>query len=137
VPVPGTKRRPLPLLGAVIVVGRGSLTLAACNSGESSSAGGGAAAADALKAPISRCQQIGGVLADGPDPDGAPVGATLNQILPLRDIHSSETSVSQKVAKLVSADQALYDSNGTNEGAATASKNGEAVLNKACRGVAA
>jgi hypothetical protein len=128
------ERRPLRLLGVAVVVG-GSLVLAACSSGGSSSANGGSANA-AAKVPTSLCQRIGGVLSDGPDSDVDPVGAALSQILPLQDIHSSDTSVIHTVSKLVSADQAFYHSNGTDKTAATAIKKAEASLNKACPGVA-
>jgi hypothetical protein len=121
------------------MVGGGSLALAACSSGGSPSASGGggaATAATAAKAPTSLCQQIGGVLSDGPDSDADPVGAALSQILPLQAIHSSDDSVIHTVSKLVSADQAFYNSNGTDKSAATAIKNAETSLNKACPGVA-
>jgi hypothetical protein len=129
-----TKLRPAQLLAVAIVLGGGSLGLAACSSGGSSSAssGGGAAA----KAPTSLCQKIGGILADGPDSDADPVGAALSQIRPLQDIRSSDNSVIHTVSKLVSADQSFYNSNGTNKTAASAIKKAETLLNKACPGVA-
>ena len=128
------ERRPLRLLGVAVVVG-GSLVLAACSSDGSSSANSGSANA-AAKVPTSLCQRIGGVLSDGPDSDADPVGAALSQILPLQDIHSSDTSVIHTVSKLVSADQAFYHSNGTDKTAATAIEKAEASLDKACPGVA-
>ena len=130
------ERRPLRLLGVAVMVGGGSLALAACSSGGSSSASSSGGADAAAKAPTVLCQQIGGVLSDGPDSDADPVGAALSQILPLQGIHSSDTSVIHTVSKLVSADQAFYHSNGTDKTAATAIKKAEASLNKACPGVA-
>jgi hypothetical protein len=135
-------KRPLPLFEAVIVAGGGSRALSACSSGWSSSADqGGGAAATKASAPL--YQQIGGVLADGPDLDADPGGAALSQMLPLQDVRGlsrtptvRKASVIQNVAKLVSADRAFYNSNGTNKTAATAIKNAVALLNTACPGVA-
>jgi hypothetical protein len=118
------------------MVGGGSLALAACSSGGSSSASGGGGAEAAAKVPTSLCQQIGGVLSDGPDSDADPVGAALSQILPLQGIRSSDTPVIHTVSKLVSADQAFYHSNGTDKTAATSIEKTEASLNQACPGVA-
>jgi hypothetical protein len=130
------ERRPLRLLGVAVMVGGGSLALAACSSGGSSSASSSGGADAAEEVPTSLCQQIGGVLSDGPDSDADPVGAALSQILPLQGIHSSDTSVIYTVSNLASADQAFYHSNGTDKTASTAIEKAEAALNKACPGVA-
>ena len=119
------------------MVGGGLLALAACSSGGSSSASSsGGAEQRRTKVPTPLCQQIGGLLADGPDSDADPVGAALSQILPLQGIRGSDTSVIHNFSKPVSADQAFYHSNGTDKTAATAIKKAEASLNKACPGVA-
>jgi hypothetical protein len=134
VSVSKTKQRPLQLVAAAITVSAGSLALAACSSGPSSATSGGAAAA--AKTPSALCQQILAVLSDGPDSGADPVGYALSQIMPLQAIHSSDTSVMHTVSQLVSADQAFYNSNGTDKSAATAIKKADASLNKACPGVA-
>src|SRR5580658_9784510 len=36
------------------------------------------------------CRQVSAVLADGPDPDSDPVGYAEAQILPLRQVHTSD-----------------------------------------------
>ena len=36
------------------------------------------------KAPVALCNELNGVLSDGPDPGDDPVGYTLSQILPLQ-----------------------------------------------------
>ena len=95
---------------------------------------GGAAAA--ATAPQALCQQLNGVLADGPDPDADPVGYAFSQIEPLQAIHSSDSSAVHEVSKLISADQAFYNSNGSDKAAATAIKKADASLNKVCPGVA-
>jgi hypothetical protein len=132
VPVSKSKRRPL---GLLILAGTGSLVLAACSSGGSSAPSGGAAAA--AQAPQALCQQLTAVLSDGPDPDADPVGYALSQIQPLEGIHSSDSSAMHAVSALVSADQTLYNSNGSDKAAATAIKKADVSLNKACPGVAA
>jgi hypothetical protein len=133
VPVSDIERRPLQLLGVAALIGAGSL-FAACSSGGSSGGSGGAAAAAA--APHALCQQLNGVLADGPDPDADPVGYALSQIEPLQAIHSSDSSAMHKVSRLIAADQGFYNSNGSDKAAATAIKKADASLNKVCPGVA-
>ena len=131
--VSDSKRRPLRLLSVATLVGAGSLAFAACSSGGSSGGGGAAAAAAAPKA---LCQQLSGVFADGPDPDADPVGYALSQIEPLQAIHTSDATALRAMSKLISADQAFYNSNGSDKAAATAIKKADASLNKACPGVA-
>jgi hypothetical protein len=128
--VSNINRRPLRFLGVGVLIGASALAFAACSSGGS----GGAAAA--ATAPRALCQQLNGVLSDGPDPDVDPVGYALSQIEPLQTIHSSDSSAVHEVSQLISADQAFYNSNGSDKAAATAIKKADASLNKVCPGVA-
>ena len=82
------------------------------------------------------CQQILAVLSDGPDPDADPVGYALSQIKPLAQIHTSDSSVSVTLRKLIAADRALVKSNGSDHTATSAIAKADAALNKACPGVA-
>ena len=101
---------------------------AACGS----SGGGGQASA----APPALCQRILAVLADGPDPAADPVGYALSQIKPLGQIDASDHSVRVTLDKLVAADQALVNSNGSDHAAKTAIARADKALNTACPGVA-
>jgi hypothetical protein len=120
--VPSWVRR-APLVVAALTVP----LLAAC---------GSSSPASAAKAPTSLCNKIQGVLSDGPDPDADPVGYALSQILPLGEIHSSDSSVQHTLASLVAADKNLVKSNGSDKADSTTIKKDNAMLNKACPGVA-
>lgn len=77
------------------------VVLAACGS-----SGGAPTAVTAATART--CQQIGAVLADGPDPDSDPVGYAEAQILPLQALHPSDGPLRQAIDGLMAADKAVY-----------------------------
>ncbi len=104
--------------------------VAACGSG-----GGGGGAAQAT-APAALCQQILGVLSDGPDPAADPVGYALSQIKQLSEIRSSDTSVIDTLHTLVAADRALVSSNGVDHAASRTIARSHRALNVVCPGVA-
>jgi hypothetical protein len=104
--------------------------LAAC----SSSASGGSSTQS--QAPAAVCQKVLAVLSDGPDPDADPVGYALSQIAPLGRIHTSDNTVAQRLSSLISADETLVRSNGSDHAATKAIAKDDADLNKACPGVA-
>jgi hypothetical protein len=108
-----------------VAVAAAAPLLAAC--------GGGAALA---KAPAAVCQQIGGVLSDGPDPGADPVGYALSEIKPLGQIHTSDASVADSLRKLIAADTALVASQGNDHAAKAAIAKATGALNTACPGVA-
>lgn len=60
----------------------------------------------------STCQQVSAVLSDGPDPDADPVGYAQAQVLPLSQIHTSDTSLRSAIAELASAYQRFVAANG-------------------------
>jgi hypothetical protein len=126
-----TPNRQVKLLAVSLVVA--PLALAACSSGSPGNTGGGAALA---KAPDALCQQLSGVFSDGPDPDADPVGYALSQILPLRNLHTSDRTVMTTVGRLVAADQDLVKTNGDDKPAAAAIKKADKTINQACPGVA-
>src|SRR5271156_6493265 len=66
----------------------------------------------ASSAPPATCQQVSAVLANGPDPDADPVGYAQAQILPLRQVHSSDDQLTRSLSDLESAYQNVVDSNG-------------------------
>jgi hypothetical protein len=103
--------------------------LAACSS---SSSGGKSTQS---KAPTAVCQKVLAVLSDGPDPDADPVGYALSQIAPLGQIHTSDSDVTQRLSALISADEALVHSNGSDHAATKSIAKDDADLNKVCPGV--
>jgi len=115
------------------LLGGAAMALAACSSGSNGVASGASAPAHA---PRALCQQLDGILSDGPDPGADPVGYALSQILPLRGVHSADASVMTALRQLVAADQALVRSNGDDHAATTAIGHADAALDRACPGVA-
>jgi hypothetical protein len=119
------------------------LVLAACSSGPSTSSGsgsetsgGGGATAALAKAPAAVCQQLDGILSDGPDPGADPVGYALSQIRQLRALRSSDTALDATTLKLAEADQVFVNAAGNDKAAAAAIKKDDAAINTACPGVA-
>ena len=58
------------------------------------------------------------VLANGPDPDADPVGYAEAQVLPLAQLHLSDTALAQSVQRLDSAYKAFSATNGAKGSAA-------------------
>jgi hypothetical protein len=124
-----------------------AVALAACGSGSSGSSGAASGSAGSsgpatsggaavqVKAPAVLCQQLTGILADGPDADADPVGSALSHILPLQSMHSSNPAVSAALARLVAADQQLVQSSGADKAAASAITRADSALEKICPGV--
>jgi hypothetical protein len=126
------ERARLPQLAVATFAVTVPLAVAACGSGGASTTGGGALA----KAPMAVCQQLNGVLSDGPDPTADPVGYALSQIRPLAGIHTSDGAVATTVGKLDSADQTLVRTNGRDSSAKADITQAFKKLNQACPGVA-
>jgi predicted Zn-dependent protease len=80
------------------------VALAACGSSSASSS---------QAAHTQTCQQVTAVLSDGPDPAADPVGYAEAQVLPLRQIHTSQKSLQQKIDELASAYHAYSSKNGS------------------------
>ena len=81
------------------------------------------------------CQRVSAVLSDGPDPDADPVGYAEAQVLPLRQISTSDQALHNAIGQLADAYQEFYSSNGTSkakEAVAVASKK----LDSICPGAA-
>jgi hypothetical protein len=78
--------------------------LAGCSSSGSSSA---------ESAKASGCEDVAAILSDGPDPGADPIGYAEAQILPLRQMHTSDSSLAAAVSKLADAYQAFYETKGS------------------------
>jgi hypothetical protein len=75
--------------------------LSACGSGPSS------------EASHQTCQSVAAVLSDGPDPGADPVGYAEAQVIPLRQIHTSDTALQSAIDKLASAYEQFYEAKGS------------------------
>ncbi len=76
------------------------------------------------------CQRVSAVLSDGPDPDADPVGYAEAQVLPLRQISTSDQALRNAIGQLADAYQEFYNSNGTSkatEAVAVASKKVDSI----------
>ncbi len=65
-----------------------------------------------ISAPAASCQAVSAALANGPDPRVDPVGYAEAQVLPLRDITTSNAGLHTAVLQLSSAYQSFYQENG-------------------------
>jgi hypothetical protein len=102
-----------------------------------SGCGSGASAQPPTQSPAVRttCQQVNAVLSDGPDPGADPVGYALAQVLPLRQIHTSDGALHVTIDDLASAYEEFYSSNGDEVAAKALSKASDKV-NAICPGAA-
>lgn len=131
--VPGPRARPVrtaALLACVLLAGS---ALAACSSSSAS------APASSLQGSVRQqaCTAVSGVLADGPDPDADAVGYAQAQVLPLRQLKLSDSSVQQAVDQLANAYQAVSTAGGSAAAAdAAAVTKAQNAVNAVCPGAA-
>jgi uncharacterized heparinase superfamily protein len=107
-----------------------AVALAAC--GSSSSSSSSSASRVAVK---QACQQVAAVLSDGPDPGVDPVGYAEAQVLPLRQIRTSQKPLQEMIDKLASAYRAFSSENGS-RGTKTAVNAASRQIDAACPGAA-
>ena len=92
-----------------------------------SGSGAGASPAKSSRATPAQiaktCTRVADVLSDGPDPDADPVGYALAQVLPLRQISTTDSTLQKDITNLASAYETVYETNGK--------KGTEAAVNKA------
>jgi hypothetical protein len=69
------------------------------------------------------CTRLADVLSDGPGPAADPVGYALAQVLPLRQISTTDSTLQKDITNLASAYETVYKTNGK--------KGTEAAVNKA------
>jgi hypothetical protein len=108
-----------------------TLALAACGSSS-----GSAAAAATASATRQACQQIAADLTDGPDPGADPAGYAEAQILPLRQVHVTGSSLKTAVSALATAYQRVFSSDGQSSAANQAVAAASKKLNAICPGAA-
>lgn len=106
-----TNRKRMPLAVAVLAaLSLTALGLTACSSAASTTQPAAQAKTAAVTAT---CEQVSGVLADGPDPDADPVGYAEAQVGPLGKIQTQDAALRDAIGKLASAYQDFYSSNGS------------------------
>jgi len=120
---PGRRHAPALAVAPAVVL---TLALAACSSS-------GASTATATK---KTCQQVGAILADGPDPAADPAGHAEAQILPLHQIRTSNARLRTAIGQLDTAYQQLFASNGASSSAIQAVADATKKINAICPGAA-
>lgn len=98
------------LVAAVALV----VMLAACGSSSKPAPSSAQVNKGVNKANKHTCEQIEATLSDGPDPEADPVGHAQAQIRPLRDIHTTERTLSKAIDALAAAYQSFSSTNGSN-----------------------
>jgi hypothetical protein len=73
---------------------------------------GSSGGAQALPATTRACQEVSAVLSDGPDPGADPVGYAEAQILPLRQVHTSDSRLRTAIEGLDRAYQQMFSTDG-------------------------
>jgi hypothetical protein len=117
--------------GGLALLGLSAL-LGACGSG------GPAAGAAASPAVVrATCTQVSAVLSDGPDPTADPVGYAEAQVLPLRQIRTTDAQLKAAISKLDSAYRAFFASNGSSSSAKLAVAAASKRIDGFCPGAAA
>jgi hypothetical protein len=80
---------------------------------------------------------VSAVLSDGPDPGADPVGYAFAQILPLRQIKTSDQTLRNAIDNLASAYEQFYKANGVGQPASHAVSQSAARINALCPGTGA
>ena len=135
-----TSHQICPLIKTVTLTALAGLTLAlaisACSSG-TSRAPAASSAEHAQQAVAAACQQVSAVLTNGPDPGADPVGYAQAQILPLRQVHTSDTALQKAIDSLASAYSGYSTTNGASKPATATANAAIAEINKLCPGAGA
>jgi hypothetical protein len=61
------------------------------------------------------CKQVEAALSDGPEPQADPVGYAQAQVLPLRQIHTTDGTLRQAIVTLAGAYQAFSSTHGASQ----------------------
>jgi hypothetical protein len=112
------------------------LLVAACSSSASSSATAAPSGSSSATAIAATCEQVSGVLSDGPDPDADPVGFAEAHILLLRQISTPDQSLRGALSQLADANQSFVASNGKSANAKEAVAVADKKINSICPGAA-
>jgi hypothetical protein len=116
-----------------------ALVLAACTAAALplTACSGPGSPAQSATAVSTTCAQVSAVLADGPDPDRNPAGYAEAQIVPLRQLHSSDPALRAAISKLAGAYSRFFAAGGTSAVAAGAVTTAARQLDRLCPGATA
>jgi hypothetical protein len=109
-----------------------ALPVSACSSGAAAKSTATAGPAAPQTAAQQACQQVGDVLADGPDPDADPVGHAEAQILPLRQIRTADATIGTAIAGLADAYSGYLAASGASKAATTTLTAAISKINSLC-----
>jgi hypothetical protein len=112
---------------ALLALGCSAALLSACSSN--------GRAAGTASPTLGICQQVAAVLSDGPDPVADPVGYAEAQVLPLRQLHTSDKRLRAAIDGLSDAYEKFYETGGSGNTRATVDQ-AVAKLNAICPGAA-
>jgi uncharacterized heparinase superfamily protein len=73
------------------------------------------------------CEQIEAALSDGPDPEADPVGHAQAQILPLREIHTSDGALHRAIDTLAAAYRSFSSTDGSSAAKSAVSTAGKTI----------
>jgi|HubBroStandDraft_3_1064219.scaffolds.fasta_scaffold25281_3 hypothetical protein len=73
------------------------------------------------------CRQLEAVLSDGPEPAADPIGYAQAQILPLRQIHTTDAKLAEAIDTLASAYQGFSSSDGARSAKSAVSSASRAI----------
>jgi len=108
----------------------------ACSSSGQSSTAASPSASSSAAVIAATCEQVSGVLSDGPDPDADPVGFAEAHILLLRQINTTDQALRGALSQLADANQKLVASKGKSANAKEAIAVASKKLNSICPGAA-
>jgi hypothetical protein len=107
------------------------LLVTACASGGSAGASSSAAVAQQT------CQRVDAALSDGPDPGTDPVGYAEAQILPLKQIHTSDGTLGKAITTLEVDYSRYFTADGHGTSVSNALNSAVTTINKLCPGAGA
>jgi hypothetical protein len=110
-----------------------SLLVSACGSSAGSGTTSSNVTPPSAASIAAACQRVSAALSDGPDPDADPVGYAEAQVLPLRQITTSDASLRRAIDRLAGAYETFFKDNGTKTAGAAVTAAGEQV-DKICPG---
>jgi len=108
----------------------------ACGSSRQSSTAASPSASPSAATIAATCEQVSGVLSDGPDPDADPVGFAEAHILLLRQVDTTDQALRGALSQLADANQKFVASNGKSANAREAIAVASKKLNPICPGAA-
>jgi hypothetical protein len=111
------------------------LLVTACASG--GSAGTSSSTTTSAAVAQQTCQRVDAALSDGPDPSSDPVGYAEAQILPLKQIHTSDATLGKAITTLEVGYSRYYTADGHGASVGSALNSAVTTINKLCPGAGA